>query len=100
MFDPILVVSQIVAMQCIFYGSLGLWLIIANLIAGLRHSVDQFFDYHVSFYAERSVVYSSPARSYLLQSHIPVGLEAVVFNSNDGLCQEYDSSSGLLVLKI
>ncbi len=47
-FDPVLVVSQITAMLCSFYGCLGLWLILANLIAGLRYSLDQFFDYHVS----------------------------------------------------
>lgn len=47
-FDPLLVVCQIIAMQCFFYVSLGFWLVLANLLAGLTHSVDQFFDYHVS----------------------------------------------------
>ena len=47
-FDPILVVCQIVAMQCFFYVSLGAWLVVANFVAGITYSVDQFFDYHVS----------------------------------------------------
>ena len=49
-FDPVLVVGQIVAMQCCFYVSMGFWLIVANAVAGIRYSVDQFFDYHVSFH--------------------------------------------------
>ena len=60
-FDPILVVSQIVAIQCSFYGCLGLWLILANAIAGLRHSVDQFFDYHVSFSSYYAKVGTQPS---------------------------------------
>ena len=47
-FDPILIVCQIVAMQCCFYVSFGFWIIVANAMAGIRYSVDQFFDYHVS----------------------------------------------------
>ncbi len=47
-FDPILIVCQIVAMQCFFYVSLGLWIVLANVVAGISYSVDQFFDYHVS----------------------------------------------------
>lgn len=49
-FDPVLVVSQIVAMQCCFYVSMGFWLVLANAVAGISYSVDQFFDYHVSVY--------------------------------------------------
>ncbi len=48
MFDPVLVVCQIIAMQCFFYVSLGFWMVLANLLAGLTYSVDQLFDYHVS----------------------------------------------------
>lgn len=47
-FDPVLISFQIVTMQCFFYVSLGFWLILANAVAGIRYSVDQFFDYHVS----------------------------------------------------
>lgn len=47
-FDPILLLCQIVAMQCFFYVSLGFWLVLANFVAGITYSVDQFFDYHVS----------------------------------------------------
>lgn len=47
-FDPILVLCQIVAMQCFFYVSMGFWLVVANFAAGVTLSVDSFFDYHVS----------------------------------------------------
>lgn len=47
-FDPILILCQIVALQCFFYVSLGFWLVLANLVAGISYSVDKFFDYHVS----------------------------------------------------
>ena len=47
-FDPILVVSQIVALQCCFYVTMGLWLVMADVVAGIELSVDQLFDYRVS----------------------------------------------------
>lgn len=47
-FDPILIVCQIVAMQCLFYVSLGFWIVLANVAAGINYSVDKFFDYRVS----------------------------------------------------
>ena len=47
-FDPILIASQIVALQSCFYVTMGLWLVLADLIAGIELSVDQLFDYRVS----------------------------------------------------
>ena len=47
-FDPILIVCQMVAIQCFFYVSLGVWIVVANVAAGMNYSVDKFFDYHVS----------------------------------------------------
>lgn len=46
-FDPVLIIAQIVATQCFFYLSLGLWLAVADLTGGIQTSVDQIFDYHV-----------------------------------------------------
>lgn len=45
--DPLLILSQIVLMQTVYYGSLGLWL---ALVFGLVHSspsLDQVFDAEV-----------------------------------------------------
>lgn len=47
-FDPILIVCQMIAMQCFFYVSFGVWIVVANVAAGMNYSVDKFFDYHVS----------------------------------------------------
>ena len=47
-FDPLLIVSQIIALQVFFYVSLGLWIIFADVIARLTPSFDQLFSYKVS----------------------------------------------------
>ena len=47
-FDPVLVVTQIGAMQCCFYVTLGLWLWLAATLGDVQVSLDQMFDYHVS----------------------------------------------------
>ena len=46
-FDPVLVVAQIVAMQCSFYTFMGLWIVLSDLIGGIQPSVDQILDYRV-----------------------------------------------------
>ena len=47
-FDPVLIVAQIVAVQCSFYVLMGLWLLLADLFGGIQPSIDQLFDYNVS----------------------------------------------------
>lgn len=47
-FDPVLLGAQIVTLQCCFYVTMGLWLVLADLVAGIELSVDQLFDYRVS----------------------------------------------------
>ena len=47
-FDPLLIVAQILAMQCSFYAFMGLWILLADLIGGIQPSVDQILDYRVS----------------------------------------------------
>ncbi len=49
-FDPILIIAQIVAIQCFYYMSLGLCLLIADVIGGIPISFDQLLDYHVSMF--------------------------------------------------
>ena len=47
-FDPLLIVAQIVAMQCSFYAFMGLWILLADIIGGIQPSVEQILDYRVS----------------------------------------------------
>jgi len=48
-FDPALIVAQIVAMQSCFYISLGLWVFVADRFGGIETSLAQIFDFHVSY---------------------------------------------------
>ncbi|XP_023482393.1 protein SYS1 homolog isoform X2 [Equus przewalskii] len=42
--DPLLIVSQIVLMQMVYYGSLGLWLALVDGLVRSSPSLDQMFD--------------------------------------------------------
>ncbi|KAJ1527197.1 hypothetical protein ONE63_008728 [Megalurothrips usitatus] len=57
--DPTLIVSQILAVQFIFYSSLGLWLSIVNLVSGTYCSLDLLFKYeeiHLHDFGGRAVI--------------------------------------------
>ncbi|XP_039291878.1 protein SYS1 homolog [Nilaparvata lugens] len=43
--DPILIISQIVAMQSVYYVTLGLWIAAVNLLVGTSRSLDHLFKY-------------------------------------------------------
>uniref|UniRef100_A0A0V0GAI9 Protein SYS1 homolog n=2 Tax=Triatominae TaxID=70999 RepID=A0A0V0GAI9_TRIDM len=43
--DPILIISQIIAVQSIFYLTLGVWLITLDFIVGASRSLDHIFKY-------------------------------------------------------
>jgi hypothetical protein len=45
--DPVLIVSQIVALQSVFYLSLGVWLVALNFLVGTSRSLDHIFKYQV-----------------------------------------------------
>ena len=49
--DPTLIISQIVCMQCIFYGGIGLWLFILDILIGRYVTIDQLFSYQVNIIA-------------------------------------------------
>ncbi|XP_006839403.1 PREDICTED: protein SYS1 homolog [Chrysochloris asiatica] len=42
--DPVLILSQIVLMQTVYYGSLGLWLALVDALVRSSPSLDQMFD--------------------------------------------------------
>lgn len=43
--DPALIISQIVCMQCIFYGGIGFWLLLLDTFIGRYVTIDQMFLY-------------------------------------------------------
>ncbi|XP_067904162.1 protein SYS1 homolog isoform X2 [Heterodontus francisci] len=45
--DPILIVSQIILMQCIYYSFLGIWLALVDSLVQNNRSLDQVFSYEV-----------------------------------------------------
>lgn len=47
--DPVLIVSQIVLMQCIYYSFLGLWMAGVDSLVQTSRSLDQIFSYNVSY---------------------------------------------------
>jgi hypothetical protein len=47
--DPLLIVSQIIALQCVMYVGLGLWTVFMDLLVGSSRSLDHLFKYQVTF---------------------------------------------------
>lgn len=45
--DPVLLLTQILSMQFIFYTSLGFWIILFDFFTGSYRSLDQLFRYQV-----------------------------------------------------
>lgn len=45
--DPLLILSQIILMQTVYYGSLGLWLALVDGLVRSSPSLDQMFDAQV-----------------------------------------------------
>ena len=75
-FDPLLIIAQIIALQVFFYMSLGLWVIFADVIAKITPSFSQLFSYKVSGYS-----YKRKTDSFMMES------ENVVFRSLDFLTE-------------
>lgn len=46
--DPFLLVSQIIALQSVYYVTFGIWLSIIGLFAGYTRSLDLMFKYQVN----------------------------------------------------
>lgn len=43
--DPFLILSQMSALQCIYYVSLGIWIFFFDILSGTPRSLDQIFKY-------------------------------------------------------
>lgn len=46
--DPFLLLTQIIAMQCLLYFSLGGLMGVMDVFGGSIHTLDHLFQYHVS----------------------------------------------------
>nr|XP_032623304.1 protein SYS1 homolog isoform X3 [Chelonoidis abingdonii]XP_032623305.1 protein SYS1 homolog isoform X3 [Chelonoidis abingdonii]XP_032623306.1 protein SYS1 homolog isoform X3 [Chelonoidis abingdonii] len=45
--DPVLILTQIVLMQAVYYSSLGLWLALVDSLVQNSPSLDQIFSYEI-----------------------------------------------------
>jgi hypothetical protein len=57
--DPMLIVSQIISVQCVLYFTLGAWNILMTLLVGSHRSIDRLFSYqeiHVRDYNGQLVI--------------------------------------------
>lgn len=45
--DPTLIISQIIALQSVYYLTLGVWLVALDFIVGTSRSLDHIFKYQV-----------------------------------------------------
>ncbi len=45
--DPFMILCQMVTLQCAFYVSLGLWIFFFDVVAGMPRSLDHIFKYKV-----------------------------------------------------
>ncbi|KAM9121607.1 protein SYS1 homolog isoform 2-T2 [Pangshura tecta] len=45
--DPVLILTQIVLMQAVYYSSLGLWLALVDSLVQNSPSLDQIFNYEI-----------------------------------------------------
>ena len=47
--DPILLIFQMICMQCIFYFGLGFWVFLVDIITSNPLNLNQLFFYEVSY---------------------------------------------------
>nr|CAG4646632.1 EOG090X0FH3 [Macrothrix elegans] len=91
--DPPLIVSQIVAVQCIMYISLGLWVVLLlHLLAGHPISVDYVFRYQINV---KDVSGRLVITCFLLNSLVgAASLWAIVQRTK--LCLDFSATAHLL----
>lgn len=45
--DPFMILSQMSALQCIYYVALGFWIFVFDVLSGTPRSLDHIFQYQV-----------------------------------------------------
>nr|CAD7438562.1 unnamed protein product [Timema bartmani] len=71
--DPFLIISQIVAMQCVMYFGLGLWMFLLDLFAGSSRSLDHLFKYqeiHVRDFGGKLVISAFVLNALTCTAHL------------------------------
>ncbi|KAG8235933.1 hypothetical protein J437_LFUL015998 [Ladona fulva] len=93
--DPILIISQIVAIQCSLYVALGVWTIIMDGLIGSSRSLDHLFSYqeiHVRDFGGKLVI-----AAFILNSLMgAVGLWFIVQRTK--LCLDFATTAHLIHL--
>lgn len=74
--DPVLLITQITAMQCILYSSLGAIMWIMDFLSGGNHTLDHLFQYHVR--TQHSPMINHPL------THSPLSLQEIHINDWSG----------------
>lgn len=93
--DPPLIIAQIITIQSIFYASLGLWIFLTNVLNGTAQSLDQIFLYqqiHVKNFHGQCIV-----GSYLINS-LCCSLGLWYFVQRTKLCLDFTITAHLLHL--
>lgn len=55
--DPVLIIAQIITMQCIFYTSAGFWLYLTSYITNFDRHISQFFTHSVSLFRNSTPIF-------------------------------------------
>ena len=95
--DPVMIISQIVTLQSVFYVCLGLWITLFDLMTGESRSLDQIFKYQAL--APASFSGKLVIAAFILNAlNCSVGLWYVVQRTK--LCLDFSCTVHLLNLVI
>ncbi|XP_044745494.1 protein SYS1 homolog [Coccinella septempunctata] len=87
--DPWLIISQIITIQCVLYFTLGLWLAVLGSMVGDTRTLDHIFQYHelqVRDAGGRMVIFS-----FILNALVGAGLLWYVVERTK-LCMDFSST--------
>ncbi|PSN51089.1 Protein SYS1 [Blattella germanica] len=95
--DPLLIVSQIIALQCVMYVGLGLWMAFMDLLVGSSRSLDHLFKYqeiHVRDFGGKLVI-----TAFVLNALVgALGLWFIVQRTKQ--CLDFSSTAHLIHLVV
>ncbi|KAG8188885.1 hypothetical protein JTE90_014945 [Oedothorax gibbosus] len=93
--DPLLIISQIVTIQAIFYVSLGVWIFLTDIISGHGQSLDQIFLHKII--SVKDLQGRCLAGSFILNS-LCCSLSLWYFVQRTKLCLDYSVTTHVLHL--
>ncbi|KAK9892299.1 hypothetical protein WA026_019104 [Henosepilachna vigintioctopunctata] len=95
--DPWLIISQIVTIQCVLYLTLGLWLALLGTLVGDTRTLDHIFEYHelqVRDFGGRMVIFA-----FILNALVGAAVLLFVVERTK-LCMDFTSTWHLIHLVI